>query len=120
MNGRFVPGESARLGLVTPYTDDVQERIVQNYEAMGHRCVASENLGGSVSNDFVDIEPAKVADLARKVGAAKPDVIFIMCTNLRGSGVADALTHELGVPVIDSAAATITAAVDLAAHLSLD
>lgn len=103
-----------RLGLVTPYTDEVQERIVENYEAMGHICVGSQNLGGSISRDFAAIEPASIADLVRKTNTAKPDVIVIMCTNLRGSEVASALSAELELPVIDSAAATVTAALDLA------
>lgn len=113
MNALLASSASCRLGLVTPYTDDVQDRIVQNYEALGHACVASENLGGSLSSDFAAIEPNALADLVRTANTARPDVIFIMCTNLRGNAVADTLTAELGVPVVDSAAATIAAAVRL-------
>jgi maleate cis-trans isomerase len=36
-------------------------------------------------------------------------MIMIMCTNLRGARVADNLSKELGIPVIDSAAATLQA-----------
>ncbi len=116
MNVLLEPHSSCRLGLITPYTDDVQERIVGNYEALGHACVASENLGGSLSSDFAAIEPTVLAELVRKASAASPDVIFIMCTNLRGAAVAESLTAELGVLVVDSAAATIAAAVGLASN----
>ncbi len=104
---------AGRFGLVTPYTDDVSDHIVANYADLGHQCVASANLGGSLSRDFADIAPAEIADLVRQVARARPDVVFVMCTNVRGASVADALSEELGVPVIDSAAATVRAGLAL-------
>lgn len=112
MNAALASG-NGRFGLVTPYTDDVSEQIVANYAELGRRCVGSANLGGSLSRDFADIAPAEIADLVRDVAEARPDVIFIMCTNVAGASVADSLSNELGVPVIDSAAATVRAGLAL-------
>ena len=38
-----------------------------------------------------------------------PDAIMIMCTNLRGAAMAEDLSKQLGLPVIDSATATLQA-----------
>nr|WP_306265595.1 aspartate/glutamate racemase family protein [Pararhizobium sp. IMCC3301] len=113
MNRLLRPEPKFRLGLVTPYTDDVHAQIVENYRAMGYSCDASENHGGALSSDFADLSPQAIATMVRKVAAARPDVIFIMCTNLRGAAVAAALSAELGLTVTDSAAITISAGLEL-------
>jgi maleate isomerase len=38
-----------RIALVTPYTDDVQARIVANYEAAGFVCVGERHASGTIS-----------------------------------------------------------------------
>ena len=47
----------ARLALVTPYTADVQQRIVDNYAALGIEVVAERHLGIRVNHDFALVEP---------------------------------------------------------------
>ena len=55
-----------RLGLVTPYTADVQQRIVANYAALGVEVVAERHLGIRVNHDFALVEPARRATLIAK------------------------------------------------------
>lgn len=113
MHDRMRSFGTCRFGLVTPYTADVHGRIVANEEASGHICVGSANLGGSSSVDFADVAAGEIEAMVREAAASGPDIVLIMCTNLRGATVAAELTDELGLPVIDSAAATIEAGVDL-------
>ena len=47
------------------------------------------------------------------VAKSKPDVIFFMCTNLRGALVVEALSKDIGIPIIDSAVATLEAGLRL-------
>jgi maleate isomerase len=47
----------AAAGLVTPYTADVQERIVANYRAIGIEVVAERHLGIRVNHDFAGVTP---------------------------------------------------------------
>ena len=94
---------------VTPYTDDVHNRILDNYEALGFMRPTGQNLGGTVSNDFASISADTLKKVVLNVAKNSPDMIMIMCTNLRGSRVADNLSKELGIPIIDSAAATLQA-----------
>lgn len=113
MNRLLRPGPDFRLGLVTPYTGDVHAQILENYRKMGFRCDASANHGGAMSSDFADLPPQTIATMVRKVASARPDAIFIMCTNLHGAAVAEALSAELGLTVTDSAAITISAGLEM-------
>ena len=45
------------LGLVSPYVEDVQRRIVANYAALGIECVAERHLDLTVNFSFAEVEP---------------------------------------------------------------
>ena len=95
-----------RIGLVTPYLSEVQERIVANYAARGFEVVAEERLEDPGNFSFALHTPAAIADQCRRVAKAKPDAILIVCTNFRGAPIAAAIEAETGVPVLDSVAVT--------------
>ena len=103
-----------RLGLVTPYTADVQARIVANYAASGIDIVAERHLDDPGNYSFAHYEEDAVAALVRGVAAVRPDAIAILCTNFRGAGVAARLEAELGLPVLDSVVLTVWASLRLA------
>ncbi len=103
-----------RIGLVTPYTADVQERIVANYAAAGIDVAAERHLDDPGNYSFARYEETEVAALVRDVAKAGCDAVVILCTNFRGAGAAAALEAELGVPVLDSVALTVWASLRLA------
>lgn len=96
-----------RMGLVTPYTDDVQDRIVANYAGLGLECAAERHLGVRDNFSFSEVSDAQIAAMTREVAAARPDAIAIVCTNLRAAKLAAALEVELGVLVLDSIATVV-------------
>lgn len=96
-----------RIGLVTPYTRDVQSRIVENWAAAGFACTAERHLALSDNFSFAEVSERCVADLVRDVAREGCEVVAVVCTNLRGACVAEALEEELGIPVYDSIATTI-------------
>ena len=104
-----------RLGLVTPYTGDVQARIVANYAAEGIEVVSERHLEDPGNYSFARYEAEELADLAREVAGGiggkfegvRPDAVMALCTNLRSSGLAEAMEAEMGVPFLDSIAATV-------------
>ena len=96
-----------RLGMVTPYTDDVAAQINQNYTDMGFEIVAFRNDGGDLSHDFAAIKPDAIERMIRGVAAQNVDSIVIMCTNMAGAEVAERLEKELNVPIFDSAAVSL-------------
>ncbi|MDX6805954.1 maleate cis-trans isomerase family protein [Terrihabitans rhizophilus] len=98
-----------RLGLVTPYTEDVQRKIIANYQAIGIETVAERHSGRSDNHSFAEVSEAEIETMCLEVGAAKPDAIAIVCTNMRGPLIAPALEQRLGIPVLDSVAFTLWA-----------
>jgi len=96
-----------RFGLVSPYLDEIQERIIPNFAAEGFACVAERHLGDRGNFSFSDYSEATIASLVREVAAHRPQAITILCTNMRGAPVAEALEAELGIPVYDSVATAL-------------
>ena len=101
------------LGLVSPYVDDVQQRIITNYRDIGIECVAERHLDMTVNFDFGLVEPAVLRRMLREVAAAKPDAMTVMCTNLHAAQLADDIERELGIPVYDSVSTVIWKALQL-------
>lgn len=100
-----------RLALVTPYTADVQQRIVDNYRSLGIEVVAERHLDIRVNHDFALVEPERLRALMREVareGAQeRPEAITTFCTNLRAAPLAEAVEAELGIPLLDTVSTTV-------------
>jgi maleate isomerase len=103
----FARGRFRRIGLVTPYARDVQERIVANWAAAGFACTAERHLGLSDNFSFAEVPEPQVADLVREVAGEGCEAVAVVCTNMRGARMAEALEEELGIPVYDSIATTV-------------
>jgi maleate isomerase len=101
------------LGLVTPYMQDVQQRIIANYRNIGVDCSAERHLDISVNFDFSEVEPETLARLTREVAAVQPDAITMLCTNLRSTQLVETLELELGIPIFDSSATVVWKALKL-------
>lgn len=95
-----------RLGLVTPYIEDIERRMVANYAAQGIEVVSTARLDEKGNYSFATYPPQQVVGMIEEMAAAKPDAIAIVCTNFRGAPVAEELEGTLGIPVLDSVAVT--------------
>ena len=104
---------ASRIGLVTPYTGDVQARIAANWGAAGFVCSAERHLALSDNFSFAEVSEQKIGGLIRDVAREGCDAIAIVCTNMRGAKVAAALEQELGLSVLDSVAVTLWASLGL-------
>ncbi len=96
-----------RLALVTPYTADVQQRIVENYRAIGIDVVAERHLGIRVNHDFALVEPERLRGLMREVAVERPQAITTFCTNLHAARLAEEVEAELGIPLLDTVSTTV-------------
>lgn len=96
-----------RLGLVTPYTADVQQRIVDQYQRAGIQVVAERHLDISVNHDFALVEPERLATLLREVAQAGPQAVVTYCTNLRAAPLAEAFEVDTGVALLDTVSTTV-------------
>jgi maleate isomerase len=91
-----------RVGLVTPYLDDVQRKIAANWARSGFDCSAERHLRLSDNYSFSAVEPDTIAEMIRAVAAEGCDAVAVVCTNLRGAALAAPLEAELGIPIFDS------------------
>ena len=107
INRRLTSMGAKRLGLVTPYTDDVAEQINRHYTSLGFEVVSSANDGGDMSHDFAAIKPAVIKRMILDTAKSLPDAIVIMCTNVAAATIAAEQTANLGIPILDSAAVTL-------------
>ena len=96
-----------RLGLVTPYLDDIQAAIVDNYRREGVEVVAERHLNDRGNFSFSEYDEQTLAEMVREVARAEPEAITILCTNLRGAGIVEELERELGIPIYDSVSVTV-------------
>ena len=96
-----------RLALVTPYTADVQQRIIDNYRQLGIEVVAERHLGIRVNHDFAQVDPQRLLALMREVAQARPQAITTFCTNLRAAQLAEAVEAELDIPLLDTVSTTV-------------
>jgi maleate isomerase len=93
--------------LVTPYTSDVQERIISTYAAKGITCPVERHLGIRDNFTFGTVPEADIAEMIRACMSATPDAITILCTNMDGARTAAALETPDGPLVLDSVAVTL-------------
>src|SRR6202034_1627315 len=101
---------AARIGLVSPYTADVQSRIMTNWGSQGLNCVAERHLSLADNFSFAEVPEAEIARLIEEgVREGGADAAVVLCTNMRGAGVAERLERKLGAGVFDSIAVTLWA-----------
>ena len=101
--------QARRIGLVTPYLADVQDRIIANWNAEGLHCLAERHLSLQDNFSFAEVGEAEVARLVEEVVREGCDAAVVLCTNMRGAGAAARLERDYGVPVLDSIAVTLWA-----------
>ncbi|MHA7678674.1 maleate cis-trans isomerase family protein [Cupriavidus sp. PET2-C1] len=102
------------FGLVTPYLDDVQQRIVQNYKRNGFSCTAERHLDLHVNYSFAEVEEDTIRRMVREVAQHKPSAITTFCTNLRAAHLVEALEAETGIPVYDTISTVVWKSLRLA------
>jgi maleate isomerase len=109
----FAALDAHRIAFVTPYQDDVQGKILEHFGA-GHEIVAERHLGLRDNFSFSEVTPETLSGLIREVARSAPDAIAVFCTNLRAAQLADDLERELGIPIVDTVATGMWAALRLA------
>jgi maleate isomerase len=103
-----------RFGLVTPYVEEIQSRIVANFAREGFECAGERHLGLRVNFEFASVARETVERMVREVALGKPDAIVILCTNVAGAEAAETLEREMGVRIVDSVAVALRGALRLA------
>ena len=103
----FQRTNAERIGLVTPYTDDVQARIVETWKSAGMLCSAERHSGLRDNFSFAEVAEQAISGMIRAVSNDGCDAVAVVCTNMRAASVVPTLEKELGIPIYDSIAVTV-------------
>ncbi len=104
-----------RFGLVTPYLDAIQTRVIDTFAGAGFTAAAERHLNDPGNFSFSEVTEETIADMCRAVAAeAQLDAIAVFCTNLRGASVVVELEKELDLPVYDTVATALWASLKTA------
>lgn len=96
-----------RIGLFTPYTEDVNRAVMASYEREGITTVDHRFLGLSDNEAFGRVTDEEMRPGSLAMAAAVPDALVYLCTNLYGANIAAEVEAQTGVPVLDSVAVTL-------------
>ncbi|MEE9097615.1 maleate cis-trans isomerase family protein [Pseudarthrobacter phenanthrenivorans] len=109
-----------RIGLFTPYTEDVNRQVIACYEREGIKTVDHRALGLSDNESFARVTDDEMRPGSLELAAAAPDALVYLCTNLYGANITGEIEEATGVPVLDSVAVTLWHALKLADAPLLD
>lgn len=108
------------IGLLTPYTPDVNEQVATTYAAEGIVVAGHRALGLSDNESFGRVRPESLVEPSIALAAGGPDALVYLCTNLYGAPIVEDVERRTGVPVLDSVAVTLWHCLDLAGSALLD
>ncbi|WP_309081846.1 aspartate/glutamate racemase family protein [Zhihengliuella sp.] len=109
-----------RIGLVTPYTRDVNSAVAEAYAREGLEVAGERHWGLSDNESFARVDPEDLLPVSRELAAEGPDALVYLCTNLYGAPAVEQLEAETRVPVLDSVAVTLWHCLKLAGADRLD
>ena len=96
-----------KIGLVTPYIDSIQRKIINNFELEQLECVSERHFNMTDNFSFGEISESKITNAVEDVISEGAEAVIILCTNLAGAGIISTLEKRTGVPILDSVVLTI-------------
>jgi maleate isomerase len=107
---------SPKVGLVTPYVAEIQNRVIATLRGEGVDVVAERHFEMTDNFSFGMVPEERIAEAARAVISDGAEAVIILCTNLAGAGIAKVIEDETGVPVLDSVTLTVWGALRAVGH----
>ncbi|HLH64417.1 MAG TPA: hypothetical protein VKV27_01840 [Solirubrobacteraceae bacterium] len=102
-----------RVGVVTPYVDALNEKIARSLADDGLEVVAMHGLRITDNFAIADVQPERIVDFAvERLSGADIDLAFASCTNFRAFDAREEIERRLGVPVVTSNQAALSAVLD--------
>lgn len=103
-----------RLGLATPYVEQLNHGIASHYANEGIRVVTSEHLGITDNLTVGALTTDEICGLVRRAARNDAQAVAVVCTNVAATEHVRELERELGVPVLDSIAVTAWKCLEIA------
>lgn len=106
------------LACATPYTRDVVDAITQEYGRHGLDVVSHAEWELTDNTSFAEKTAGEIAELLLAASKDAPETraaqaVALICTNVDGTTILGEVEKNLGIPVIDSIAATLWWALEL-------
>lgn len=107
---------AASIGVITPYVDELNEKIKASITGDGIDVAGITGLGITDNFQIAEVGPDEIVAFAeRAVGplaaSGTIDLVFASCTNFGAMAVRPAIAERLGLPVVTSNQAVLAAAV---------
>jgi maleate isomerase len=107
LNEILLKTSAKNFGLITPYLEDVQEKIVANYKASGFNVSAERHLDLHVNFTFSEVTEDQLRGMVREVAKVRPQAISTFCTNLKAAHLVADLERETGIPIYDTVSTVV-------------
>lgn len=102
-----------RVAVITPYVDELNERIRAGLVGRGLNVVHIGGMGLTENYAIALVTPERIVAFAEEqLAGVSFDLLFVSCTNFRGVAARPALAERFGVPVVTSNQATIVATLE--------
>jgi maleate isomerase len=102
---------AARVGVITPYVDDLNDRIRASLEEDGVDVPIIRGLNITENFSIALVPPEEIVSFAvRALAGSSVDLVFVSCTNFRALDAKAMIEARLGLPVITSNSAALEAA----------
>jgi maleate isomerase len=103
VNEAIARRKARRVGVITPYTDELNRKIKLSLEEAGTEVVAIHGLGMTENFTIAKVPPSEIVDFAARSFPAKDiDLLFVSCTNFRAIDARAALEKKLDLAVLTS------------------
>ncbi|AIF69391.1 maleate cis-trans isomerase [Palaeococcus pacificus DY20341] len=99
--------DAQRVIVLTPYTDEINEREREFLEANDFEVLDIRGMGITDNTKIGKMEPYEAYRLAKAMFMDEADALFISCTNFRTFEIIEALEEDLGIPVVTSNQASL-------------
>lgn len=96
-----------QIGMVSPYTTDVQQAIVTSFANEGVDIICERHLGIRDNFSFSQVSLETIVEMVADLAPLKPAAIAVFCTNLAGASVVESLEAAYDIPIHDSVATAI-------------
>jgi maleate isomerase len=108
------------IGLLTPYTQDVNAAVANCYASLGFRVSGDVHLDLSDNESFARVLPDELLPGAHRLAEEHPDALIVLCTNVFGAPIAQRVETATGVSLLDSVAVTLWHCLEQAGVAGLD
>lgn len=103
-----------KVGVVTPYVEELNQKIKASVEADGVKVVKIAGLGMTENYAIARVPPERIEEFAvEQLGGQDIDLVFASCTNFAAMAAMDGIAKRMGSPVVTSNQAVLDATLDV-------